>query len=269
MKLQHILPCMLSACILFSCTKDEPTLDVTKNGQLKIKFDQIVGGKKLILNETTYTNNSEEQFIVSTAKYYVSNIVLTNNNGQSYTVPKSESFFLINAANSESLTPSVLVPEGQYTTLQFNLGIDSITNTLPVSERTGVLDVAGNDMYWSWNSGYIFFKLEGSSTSSTTADQKFRYHIGLFGGYDTKTVNNNKTVVLDLSKAGTAIVQENLSSDIHLMVDLGKVFDGKNKISIATNSTVMTSGPHQLIAENYAQMFTHDHTHNYQKISNE
>ncbi|MVZ65062.1 hypothetical protein GQF61_04305 [Sphingobacterium sp. DK4209] len=260
---------LVATVTLFSCAKDDITYENNKSGQLKIKFDHIVGGKSLVLNDYNYSNNSGEQFNVENLKYFVSNIQLSNDRGEVYTVPKKESYFLIDAENKPSLQPKIQVPEGKYTKLQFVLGLDSLTNTLPVEERTGVLDIAKNGMYWSWNSGYIFFKMEGNSSASTTADKKFRYHIGLFGGYDKPTKNNIKTIQVDLSPAGAAEVKENLSSDIHLMVDLSKVFDGKNKISIATNSTVMVTGPNDKIAENYSEMFRHDHTHNFQKINNE
>lgn len=258
----------LIACVAFtSCSKSKDiNTDINQTGQIKLKFDPIVSGKKLVLNTYQYSNHANETFTVETAKFFISNIKLTAVNGEVHTLPKKESIFLINSADEASLYPSFQIPQGEYKTLTFNLGIDSLTNTLPVEERTGVLDIAQSDMYWSWNSGYIFFKMEGTSPQSTTPDKKFRYHIGLYGGYNNPSVNNNRIVVIDLQKAGIAKVQQNLSADIHLMVDFGKIFDGKYPISIAQYSTVMTTGPHQQIADNYSQLFTHDHTHNFQTV---
>lgn len=269
MNIKFLMASLLLVATLFSCSKEDIKYENNKDGQLKLKFDHIVGGKSLVLNDYTYSNNSNEQFNVELVRYYVSNIKLTNEKGEEYALPKKESYFLIDAADKASLFPKFNIPEGKYINLEFVLGVDSITNTLPVEERTGALDISKHGMYWSWNSGYIFFKMEGTSPASTSTDKKFRYHIGLFGGYDKPTKNNVKTIKIDLRKAGAAEVKENLSSDIHLMVDLGKVFDADNKISIAKNSTVMVSGPNDLIAANYASMFTHDHTHNFQKLSNE
>lgn len=255
--------------LLSGCTKNNDIqIDDKKVGQVKLKFDHIVGAKKLILNEGTYSNNSDETFNINILKYFVSNIKFTKTNGEVFTIPKEESFFLIDASQSESLQPTLSIPEGEYQTLEFNLGVDSLTNTLPVEKRTGVLDVATNGMYWDWNSGYIHFKIEGTSAASPNATKSYKYHIGFFGGYETQTVNNNRVIKIDLTKAGISKVQENLSSDIHLMVDIGKVFNGPNSISIATTPMVMHSGPHSDIADNYATMFTHDHTHNFQKIAN-
>ncbi len=252
---------------LFTSCSKETTFDIEKTGKVKIKFDHIANGKKLILNTESYTNNSNESFTVSLLKYYVSNIKLTNQNGEVYTVPQKDSYFLVDFSNIEKSQPFIDVPEGEYTDLEFNLGIDSATNVSPLEGRVGVLDIANNDMYWSWNSGYIFFKIEGSSESAATIDKKFRYHIGLYGGMNSPTVNNNKKIKINLRSSGTAKVQQNLSSDIHLITDIGQIFNGSNKISISQYHTVMVNGPHQLIANNYANMFTHDHTHNYQKLN--
>lgn len=258
----------LFLCLLISsCSKNEETTNnQSNNGQLAIKFDPIINDKKLILNESIYTNKSLETFTISMAKFFVSNIQLKTAAGSIYTIPKKDSYFLIDVQDPSSLRINLEVPEHDYTELIFNLGIDSLTNTLPIEERTGILDVS-NGMYWGWNSGYIFFKLEGSSPQSNNDNKKIAYHIGLFGGYNSPTVNNNRLVKVDLKPAGTAKVKQNLSADIHLMVDFGKIFDGTHKIAIKDYSTIMTSGPHQKIADNYATMFRHDHTHNYQKIS--
>lgn len=270
MNLKHTLAGLMLLATLFSCSKDNETnFNADKQGQVKLKFDNIVGGKTLVLSSYNYSNGSNEQFNIETLKYFISNIKLTNNKGEIYTVPKKDAYFLVDASKQASLFPTVKVPEGKYQKLEFTLGLDKETNILPLEERTGILDISANDMYWGWNTGYIFFKMEGNSPVSTAKDKKFRYHIGLFGGDKTPTKDNVKVIQVDLTAAGAAEVKENLSSDIHLMVDLGKVFDGPNKISIATNSTVMVGGPNDLIANNYAGMFRHDHTHNFQKLSNE
>jgi hypothetical protein len=257
------------AGLLSGCTKNEEIkIDETKSGLVKIKFDHIVGSKKLVLNDYMYSNASNETFNITSLKYYVSNIKFTKVNGEVITIPKKESFFLVDASDANSQKPILTIPQGEYKSLEFNLGVDSLTNTLPAEDRTGVLDVGKYGMYWSWNSGYIHFQLEGNSAQAANPNNSFKYHIGLFGGYSTPTVNNNRVIKLDLTKAGKSQVQENLSSDIHLMVNIGKIFDGPNTMSIKTNPIVMTSGPHAKIADNYATMFTHDHTHNFTKIAN-
>lgn len=271
MNFRFLICSLMAVLTLISCKKENLEYNVNNTGQLKLKFDHIINGKTLVLGTSQHSNSFQEHFTIDILKYYVSNIKLTNDKGVEFILPKKESFFLIDATNNESLFPRFNVPEGNYTKLEFVLGVDSLTSVSPKEERTGILDIEDNDMYWSWNSGYIFFKMEGESPAANTANKRYAYHIGLFGGYDKEnpTKNNIRTISIDLSKAGSATVQKDLSSDIHLMVDIGKVMDGTNKIKISEYSSVMVSGPNNLIADNYSEMFTHDHTHNFQKISNE
>ncbi|MFT3979305.1 MAG: hypothetical protein QM687_02470 [Ferruginibacter sp.] len=256
---------MLAAALFFAgCKKEDTAYDSNVKGPLSVEFDNIAGGADLQLNTGTYTNAAGESFKVSKLKYYVSNFVFTRTNGSTYTVPQNESYFLIDEENPSGRSAVMQVPEGAYKTVSFVLGVDSLRSTMDISQRTGVLDptTAAGDMYWSWNSGYIFFKMEGSSAASTATGNMFMYHIGGFGGYSSATINNIKTITLDLSARGIPQVKQNKETNIHLMVDILKMFNGSSNVSIAANPTVMFSAYSSTIANNYTAMFTHDHTEN-------
>jgi len=274
---QYLIVFTLGVLSFTSCSKNEgPAPDQQLTGNLQLKFDHIVGDKKLQLSSGEYTNTAGELFTVDLLKYYVSNVKISTADGRTYTVPQEESYFLIDASVTESQFVNIEVPEGDYTQLTFLLGVDSLRSTMPVEDRTGVLDPAGDHngggMYWSWNSGYIFFKMEGQSPAvdlegDPTGQHRYRYHIGGFGGYDAPTLNNIKTVSLDLSRAGTANVRQELSSNVHLFIDLAKVFNGSTTVSLAENPTVMFGDYSAFIANNYQAMFSHDHTHNFEPLN--
>jgi hypothetical protein len=112
-------------------------------------------------------------------------------------------------------------------------------------------------MYWDWNSGYIFFKLEGTSPQAPldpTGARRFQYHVGLFGGYDTRTLNNLRTITVPFG-ATQPLVQEGQTTQIGIKADVLKVFSGTTPVRIAQNSTVMVSPFSATIASNYASMF--------------
>ena len=254
-----------AACTLSSCKKDETVqYDPNVKAPLSIEFDNVVGSSDLQLNTGAYTNASGEVFNVSKLKYYISNVVLTRTDGSVYTVPQDDSYFLVDESDEATHEAELSVPEGEYKTVQFVLGVDSLRSTMDVGDRTGVLDPAGAgaDMYWTWNSGYIFFKMEGLSTASTSPGNEFMYHIGGFGGYSSPTINNIKTITLDLTTQGVPKVKSGKTTNIHLMVDLMKLFNGSTNVSIAANATVMFSPFSTTIANNYASMFMHAHTEN-------
>lgn len=267
--------------ILSACSKqDDPTPEFDENNlaPFSVEFDNIVGDRTLSLNNTTslYTNMAGEKFSISMLQYFISNIKVSTADGKSYAVKQDSSYFLIQSSDKATRFAKVRVPEGDYTKLTFTIGVDSLRSTMPIDKRTGVLDPAagggmmdGGGMYWGWNAGYIFFKFEGNSPAISddvngdpTGKKQFKYHIGGFGGYSAPTINNIKTVTIDLNTAGIARVRKGRQSNVHLFVDAMKVFNGTNGFSIAAHPNAMFSEFSTKIAVNLTQMFSHDHTEN-------
>ncbi|MBA4166512.1 MAG: hypothetical protein H0X41_03035 [Chitinophagaceae bacterium] len=252
--------------MLFTACKknDNPAFNTAVKADLAVEFDNIAGASDLHLGTGTYTNAASESLTITKLKYYVSNFVLTNVDGTVYTIPQDSCYFLIDESDEATHQPVLHVPEGEYKTLGFLLGVDSLRSTKDIAQRTGVLDstAAGGDMYWTRNSGYIFFKIEGTSPASSSMDKTFIYHIGGFGGYSSKTLNNLKTVTLDLTARGTPKVKAGKETNIHLFVDVLKVFTGTANVSIAQYPVVMFDDFSTIIADNYAAMIRHDHTEN-------
>jgi hypothetical protein len=251
---------------IVSCSETNTPVDPTAKGSITIEFDNVAGNQDLVLNTGTYKNSTGESFSVSKLDYFVSNIMLSRADGSTYTVPKDSSYFLIIESNAESQEVTLNnVPVGEYTGLQFIVGVDSLKSVSDISQRKGVLDTGSgptNDeaMYWDWNPGYIFLKLEGTSAVSTSSNGKFYYHIGGFGGRTSKTLNNIRTVKVDFA-GKKAVVTKELHPEVHLLADVIKVFDGPTKVSIQANSSVMFMDYSKYIADNYVNMFTLDHIH--------
>ncbi|SJZ35942.1 MbnP family protein [Sediminibacterium ginsengisoli] len=263
---------ILALIIFSSCKKnsDQPAVNAGLKSSLTLQFDNIAGAANVQLNTGRYTNSVGEDFTITMLQYYISNVQLTTTDGTKYAVPQDSSYFLVRESDPATQFCKLNVPLGEYRSVSFVLGVDSLRSTMDVSKRTGVLDPAatGHDdggMYWGWNSGYIFFRMEGIS-SFAPADpaglKKFRYHIGGFGGYSAPSLNNIKNITLDLSANGTAKVREGRSSNVHIMVDVLKMFNGATDVSIAANPTVMFGDYSARVAANYVQMFRHDHTEN-------
>ena len=254
--------------LLVSCKKDTVTAPSEEMTEMSVEFDNIMGGQNLFLNAVNYTNAAGESFNVSLLQYYISNIKLRKTDGTIYTVPQDSSYFLIKESEPDTRFARFKVPVGNYDQVSFLLGVDSTRSTMDISKRTGVLDPAGgmdDGMYWGWNSGYIFLKLEGISPVAPTdpsGQKKYRYHIGGFGSYSAPTINNIKTITTDLTRSGIAQARTGRRANIHYMVDIMKVFNGATTLSIATHPTVMFSEYSVNIADNYTSMFYHDHTEN-------
>lgn len=257
---------MISAISIVACNDDSK--DVTDNpdlsagtGKLALKFDNVAGNQDLKLDGTTYTNNSGEDFTVSTLNYFISNIKLVRDDGKTYTIPQDSSYFLIRESDPKSqLITLKQLPEGNYTGIEYLIGVDSLRSVSPIDKRVGALDPSGDPedggMYWAWSSGYIFLKLEGVSLKAGSANNKFYYHIGFFGGYDSKTVNNIKTIKLDFA-GNKAVVADGKTPQVRLIGDVQKVFNGPVPISIAKNPSIMFDFTlSSNAADNYKSMFS-------------
>jgi hypothetical protein len=257
----------VSTVLLYGLNKPENEA-AEKLVPLYIQFINQAGNQPLQLNTGQYSNSSGESFTLSTLQYFISNIRLRNSNGKEFVVQQDSSYFLINESSPQSGKVRVNVPEGEYDRLYFMVGVDSLRNTMPVGKRKGILDPANsmdNGMYWGWNSGYIFFKMEGNSPKAPvdpTGQRKFRYHIGGFGGYSAPTINNLKQVAIDLPEQGRIIVRQGSQSTTYVGADILKIFEGKTSIQISEHPSVMFSAFSVNIANNYCNMFFHHHTEN-------
>jgi len=266
--MKKILSLIALAAIAFtSCKKNDSPSDTYNpavKAPLSVEFDNIAGTSDLQLSTGFYTNAAGESFKVSRLKYYVSNFVLTRTDGTVYTVPQDSCYFLIDENDATTRQPVMNVPEGEYKTLKFIVGVDSLRSTMDISKRTGVLDPrsTASDMYWDQNNGYIFFKMEGYSPVISNSGNGFLYYIGGYGGVTSATPNNIKTISLDLTSNGIAKVKTGQAPNIYVIADILKSLTGNTTMSFATTSMILTPQAGIPVALNYAAMFRHDHTVN-------
>ncbi|MDR6193442.1 hypothetical protein QE357_000494 [Siphonobacter sp. BAB-5404] len=254
--------------VLSSCTKETPSpVTAGDTNDVILEFDNRVGAQKLVLGETTYQTGTGESFTVSTFNYFISNVSLKKTDGSSIKFPNQ--YFLIRQVDNKTWEPVLKnVPAGDYQEVTFTIGVDSAKSVSPVAERTGVLDEGsyGEDgMYWGWNSGYIFLKLEGTSPTAPANGagiRRFQFHVGGFGGMTGATVNNLRTVTLPFPQNQLATVRKNIAPTIHVITNLQKLFSGKTTVKIADTPAIHMPAAAVPLANNYVNMFTVDHTHN-------
>ena len=249
--------------ILGAC---DPTKNnkVEENASFSVELQHLFGNVPLKIGNS-YTNSSGEVFTLSTFDYFLSNIVLERQDGSLHTIPQDSSYFLVKLSEgSKPLIRLKNIPLGEYKGISFLVGVDSLRNTMEPARRRGNLDVGGRaeGMYWTWNAGYIFLKMEGTSdVVPDEQDKRFYYHIGGFGGYSSPTINNLRQVKIDFPQSNLKI-SSGKSPILHLKVDAAKIFVGSSTISIASNPNVMFSLFSANIANNYANMFSLDFVHN-------
>ena len=248
-----ILSVFALTTVFSSCKKDEDDDQPTPTtGSLSFELTHKVGSDPLVQNTVTYVNLDGDSFIVTKFRYYISNVVLKKADGSTYA--PSECYYLVDDSVSSSKTFTISdIPVGEYTSMTFLLGVDSTRNCS--GAQSGALD-ALNGMFWSWNNGYIFLKLEGMSPSASGG--MFMYHVGGFKG----TTNAIRTIAPDFN-GDVVDMRAGKTSTIHMVANLAELFANPTTIDIGTLSMIhMPSAEAVTLADNYTDMFRVDHIHN-------
>ena len=141
---------------------------------LILHFKATVHGQPLKLHKN-YTNPFGETFRLDIFRFYAGKISPALNDHPARKEFPDEAYHLIDFSDTASTTVSLRVPEGIYNEIHFLLGVDSIDQTS--GAQTGALDPV-KGMFWTWNTGYLSFKMEGSSPDSKEPAHGFSYHIG-------------------------------------------------------------------------------------------
>jgi len=261
MKIKNLILILSLVVAISSCNDDDTTTPSgnggTTNynsGTVGINFENIAGS--VFLDPTgaaNYVNASGETFSITNFRYYISNVKMIKDDGTKYEVPNS--YFLIDANDTNSLIAELPnIPGGKYTGVEYMIGVDSTRNVS--GAQTGALDPA-NGMFWSWNQGYIFMKLEGNSIAAT--NNFFEFHIGGFTGANSTL----RTVTIDFTPSILIVDGGKREAEIHILTDVLEIFKNPTNWTIAGHSSVTMPGINaNTIATNYADMFSFDHIHN-------
>lgn len=113
-------------------------------------------------------SDSVPNYQVEVLKLYIGKIALFE---QGTLVHQSNEYFLLDLIGGNSTATVSTKKNVSYDSVAFEIGVDSTHNVAGILE--GALD-PGKGMYWSWQSGYINFKVEAVNA----ADESFVYHLG-------------------------------------------------------------------------------------------
>ena len=117
--------------------------------------------------------------------------------------------------------------------------------------QTGALDPM-NDMFWTWNSGYVMQKLEGTSPQSSVVNNKMEYHIGGFSG--AYSVLNY--LMLTFPKDKILQIRKGKTSTVIINVDVDKFWDAGTLIKISDIPVCTSPGVlAKQIAGNFSRLF--------------
>ncbi len=230
---------------VLSCQRDLVEEPVTIR-PLKLSFSNVAG-KNVIQPGGTYQNAYGEPYTINMFKYYISNIRLKDRTGKP--IVFHGVYHLVDEADSASKSFEINVPVNDYTGLSFVIGVDSIRNVS--GTQTGDLDPL-KGMFWTWNTGYVMAKLEGTSALSSAPNHNLTIHIGGF-----KTGENTIREASPAFPPGEILrVSSNGVSEVSMEADANSWFTGPHQLRISDNPVCTTPGELAVkFADNYKYMF--------------
>lgn len=238
----------LMAFAISSCQPDEEKPEPII-GTLKVNFVNHSSGEPISLDEMKYTNQAGNDYSISKLLYYISNIKLLGCECGEFT--EEESYHLVKLLddpnqgglvdeNSFSFNAQV----GNYKKIDFAVGVDETRNHS--GDKVDALDPI-NGMFWGWNTGYIFFKVEGDFTNNESEKKKFTFHIGGDGAYRE----------ISLAFDENLEIKENQTTELTIYTDINEVFSSPNLYDF--NSFKGTTSPGEnanKVADNYSDIFS-------------
>jgi hypothetical protein len=229
-KLSILALTALVLSVTTSCNKHKHD-DENETGTAQVHFEHVWGMSEsaFALNTNLVHPMTGDTMNFTKFKYYVSNLKLKKADGTWWIHP--ESYFLVDLSNQATSTLDLgAIPSGEYTELSYTLGVDSLRNVS--GAQSGALSTT-NNMFWSWNTGYIMIKAEGLSPQSTSGT--FAFHLGGFKG----AYNIVKTKAVDFSSNPLTITKDK-KSEVHFNVNMAMTWCTSG--SCAGTSSVMMPG---------------------------
>lgn len=164
----RLLLCFLA--ILLS----EVRLVAQQTTTVRLKIIPFFSSASGTILDTTFHFNASDSIRFETVKIYISAIEFYRHSKKEWT--EKNSFHLVDAGQEKSNTITLDIPKNiVFNTIRFNIGIDSNTNTAGVLGAD--LDPT-KGMYWTWQSGYINVKLEGTTNLAHSPNHAFEFHLG-------------------------------------------------------------------------------------------
>ena len=238
---------------LSACKKDN-TDPSDEQSFVDLEFDHKWTNNWAPFSMNTEMNHpSGQQMTFTTLNYYISNVRLKKEDGTWWKAENSN--YLIKVG--ENTSPKIRiedVPIGKYTDIEYMIGVDSTRNVS--GDQSGDLSPA-QGMFWSWNTGYIFIKAEGSSPQSGAANETFSYHIGGF----KNEFNQNATRINSHSFGSDLNVRsENNTAKVHFYVNAARFWHGG--LQLSDMHTVHMPGQNAMtLADNFSEGFIVHHIH--------
>ncbi|MGK0619190.1 MbnP family protein [Meiothermus cerbereus] len=143
---------------------------------VELKISLRAGNQPLQWGQT-YQTPQGQRYQIDLLKFYISEVALVRPDGREVRVDGLALAEFKREAPTQGVSVMKMdLPPGQYRGLRFNVGVPRELNHLDAGTQQLPLGV-NSGMYWAWNPGYIFYRLEGTALLPE-GNQKWVIHMG-------------------------------------------------------------------------------------------
>jgi hypothetical protein len=169
---------------------------------IPLEIQATLNNERLVLGKMVFIPILNDSVQINRLRFYLSDISVSNSSVNQENM--GERFLLIDLETPSSLKRQLsLKKDHKWDSIHFKIGVDSAIQMK--GAQAGDLDPV-HGMYWSWRSGYINFKCEGSSPICPARKKEFLFHIGGFQA----PFNTIQSVTLPLH-SDTIVIQIDLT----------------------------------------------------------
>lgn len=222
-----------SAAILFTaCKKEEDTVVDTNEGTVEVVFVPMSGSNALKMNEPITTPAGEE-LTIQDMKFFISNVAMVQKDAKEVSVKPLEGdscqngIWLINLTNpnhdagygQQAYKVRFTAPAGDYADLRFSVEVPREYNLADITKNPHPVN-GSNGMYWSWNSGFKFFVINGKSpvVGPSGRDQ---VHLSIGQGF--RSVDYNFRSMLLAAERPGILVEKGKTTTMVFTYDVNKL----------------------------------------------
>jgi hypothetical protein len=182
---------------------------------VELKISLKNGSADLKLSEMQTAPNGVS-YRIEVLRFYISEVALVKAGGSEVRFPGVFLADFKKDGPAQNVTIRRLdAPPGEYAGIRFAVGVPRELNHLDAAKQKPPLGIE-TGMFWSWNSGYIFYKLEGRFMKEGKPSA-FLLHLGTSSF--TQQVN-----LTDLMRGTTRIVVPAAGTSVRMGLDVNSAF---------------------------------------------
>lgn len=234
MKTNILLVLVALSIFAVSCKKDEPkqTSESITYGTVEMIFTPKVGTDALFMGQEI-TTPAGELLTINEMKYFVTSVAMVQESAAETEAIAFDSdscqsgTWLVDFTNpnydagfgNQSYSIKFKAPIGEYVDARFAVDVPREYNLADVTSNPYPLN-GSNGMYWSWNSGFKFFVINGTSPAVGTSGEG-SVHLSIGQGY--RAVNYNFRSMLLAAQRNKINVEEGKTTKLFFEYDVNRL----------------------------------------------